>query len=85
LWDKLLVGPSSIPLFAGVAILRQIRDVLLSSEFNDCITLFSESFPEVDIEKCILSAMTMCKVTPSSVLRRDYRPDLEEPQTIPSV
>ncbi|CAO3693411.1 unnamed protein product [Umbelopsis ramanniana] len=84
LWDKLLVGPSSIPLFAGVAILRQIRDVLLSSEFNDCITLFSESFPEVDIEKCILSAMTMCKVTPSSVLRRDYRPDLEDPQTIPS-
>ncbi|KAH8552787.1 rab-GTPase-TBC domain-containing protein [Umbelopsis sp. PMI_123] len=82
LWDKLLVGPSSIPLFAGVAILRQIRDVLLSSEFNDCITLFSESFPEVDIEKCIQSAMTMCKVTPSSVLRRDNRPDQEEAQRI---
>jgi hypothetical protein len=83
LWDKLLVGPSSIPLFAGVAILRQIRDVLLTSEFNDCITLFSESFPEVDIEKCVQSAMNMCKVTPSSVLRRDYNPDQEAPLSIP--
>ncbi|KAI7865477.1 rab-GTPase-TBC domain-containing protein [Spinellus fusiger] len=70
LWDKLLVGPSSLPLFAGIAILRQIRDMLLTCEFNDCITLFSESFPKVDIEKCVQSAMSMCKITPPSVMRR---------------
>ncbi|KAG2174861.1 hypothetical protein INT43_005923 [Umbelopsis isabellina] len=77
LWDKLLVGSSSIPLFTGVAILRQIRGVLLTFEFNDCITLFSESFPEVDIEKCLQSALSMFKVTPESVLRRVYNPDRE--------
>ncbi|CAM0140285.1 unnamed protein product [Umbelopsis sp. WA50703] len=80
LWDKLLVGSSSIPLFTGVAILRQIRGVLLTSEFNDCITLFSESFPEVDIEKCLQSALSMFKVTPESVLRRVYNPDREQEQ-----
>ncbi|KAL0080353.1 rab-GTPase-TBC domain-containing protein [Phycomyces blakesleeanus] len=74
LWDKLLVGPPSLPLFAGIAILRQIRDTLLSCEFNDCITIFSESFPKVDIEKCVQSAMNMCKVTPPSVMRRVHGP-----------
>ncbi|KAI9017945.1 rab-GTPase-TBC domain-containing protein [Phycomyces nitens] len=74
LWDKLLVGPPSLPLFAGIAILRQIRDVLLGSEFNDCIVLFCESFPKVDIEKCVQSAMNMCKVTPPSVMRRVHGP-----------
>lgn len=75
LWDKLLVGPSSLPLFAGIAILRQIRDTLLSYEFNDCIVLFSDSFPKVDIEKCVQSALNMCKVTPPSVSSRVHGPD----------
>ncbi|CAO3654620.1 unnamed protein product [Mucor fragilis] len=75
LWDKLLVGPSSLPLFAGIAILRQIRDTLLSYEFNDCIVLFSDSFPKVDIEKCVQSALSMCKVTPPSVSSRVHGPD----------
>ncbi|ORE03284.1 RabGAP/TBC [Rhizopus microsporus var. microsporus] len=70
LWDKLLVGPSSLPLFAGIAILRQIRDTLLTYEFNDCIVLFSDSFPKVDIEKCVQSALNMCKVTPPSITTR---------------
>ncbi|KAI9262078.1 rab-GTPase-TBC domain-containing protein [Sporodiniella umbellata] len=70
LWDKFLVGPSSLPLFAGIAILRQIRDTLLGYEFNDCIVLFSDSFPKVDIEKCVQSALNMCKVTPPSAVAR---------------
>ncbi|KAI8147678.1 rab-GTPase-TBC domain-containing protein [Fennellomyces sp. T-0311] len=68
LWDKFVVGPPSLPLFVGVAILRQIRDELLKYEFNGCISLFSEHFPKIDIEKCIQSAMSMCKVTPPSVV-----------------
>ena len=63
-----MVGPSSLPLFVGVAILRQIRDDLLKYEFNGCISLFSEHFPKIDIEKCIQSAMNMCKVTPPSIV-----------------
>ncbi|KAK4514821.1 Rhomboid domain-containing protein [Mucor velutinosus] len=78
LWDKLLVGPSSLPLFAGIAILRQIRDTLLSYEFNDCIVLFSDNFPKVDIEKCVQSALNMCKVTPPSVSSRVHGPDNSE-------
>ncbi|KAI8988297.1 rab-GTPase-TBC domain-containing protein [Mycotypha africana] len=74
LWDKFLVGPSSLPLFAGIAILRQIRDTLLSYEFNDCIVLFSDSFPRVDIEKCVQSALSMCKVTPLSIVARMHGP-----------
>ena len=68
LWDKFMVGPPSLPLFVGVAILRQIRDDLLKYEFNGCISLFSEHFPKIDIEKCIQSAMNMCKVTPPSIV-----------------
>lgn len=82
LWDKLLVGPSSLPLFAGIAILRQIRDTLLSYEFNDCIVLFSDSFPKVDIEKCVSSALTMCKVTPPSISARVHGPDQIEEDDI---
>ncbi|KAG9285348.1 hypothetical protein G9A89_010823 [Geosiphon pyriformis] len=81
LWDKLLVGPSSLPLFTGISILRQLREVLLSSEFNECILIFSESFPEVDIEKCIQSALSMCKVTPPSVIYRVHDPNSKPHQS----
>lgn len=73
-----MVGPTSLPLFAGIAILRQIRDTLLSYEFNDCIVLFSDSFPKVDIEKCVQSALNMCKVTPPSVSSRVHGPDTSD-------
>ncbi|CAB4391474.1 unnamed protein product [Rhizophagus irregularis] len=73
LWDKILVGPPSLPLFIGISILSQLREMLLKSEFNDCDT-FSESFPDVDIEKCIQSALSMCKVTPHSVIYRVHEP-----------
>lgn len=42
LWDKLLLGDSSYPLFVGLAVLQQLRDTLLSSGFNECILLFSD-------------------------------------------
>ncbi|CAG8640371.1 5304_t:CDS:10, partial [Funneliformis mosseae] len=73
LWDKILVGPPSLPLFTGISILQQLRDLLIKSEFNDCLA-FAESFPDVDIEKCIQSALSMCKVTPPSVIYRVHEP-----------
>lgn len=42
LWDKLLLGDSSYPLFVGLSILQQLRNTLLVSGFNECILLFSD-------------------------------------------
>jgi TBC domain-containing protein kinase-like protein len=42
LWDKLLLGDASFPLYVGLAILQQLRDTLLASGFNECILLFSD-------------------------------------------
>ena len=42
LWDTLLLGNCAFPLCVGVAILKQVRDVLMPYDFNECITLFSD-------------------------------------------
>ncbi|EDV24530.1 uncharacterized protein TRIADDRAFT_11272, partial [Trichoplax adhaerens] len=42
LWDALLLGNSSFPLFIGLGLLFQLRSELLSSGFNECILLFSD-------------------------------------------
>jgi hypothetical protein len=42
LWDKLLLGDASFPLYVGLAILQQLRGTLLVSGFNKCILLFSD-------------------------------------------
>ncbi|KAG0043694.1 hypothetical protein BGZ83_011126 [Gryganskiella cystojenkinii] len=78
LWDKILVGPSSLPLFVGIAILQQFRQELLRSEFNEAIGIFSESFPGMDIEKCIESALAMCRVTPPSTCWLSYDQESRE-------
>ncbi|KAG0244495.1 rab-GTPase-TBC domain-containing protein [Mortierella sp. GBAus27b] len=78
LWDKILVGPSSLSLFVGIAILQQFRHELLRSEFNEAIGIFSGSFPEMDIEKCIEAALTMCRVTPPSTCWLSYDQETRE-------
>ena len=42
LWDTLLLGNSSFPLFVGVSILVQLRNELLTYDFNECIMMFSD-------------------------------------------
>jgi TBC domain-containing protein kinase-like protein len=42
LWDMLLLGGSSFPLCIGIAILTQLKPLLLKADFNECILLFSE-------------------------------------------
>ncbi|KAF9114141.1 hypothetical protein BGX27_011569 [Mortierella sp. AM989] len=78
LWDKILVGPSSLSLFVGIAILQQFRQELLRSEFNEAIGIFSDSFPEMDIEKCIETALSMCRVTPPSTCWLSYDQESRE-------
>nr|XP_031836748.1 TBC domain-containing protein kinase-like protein isoform X2 [Nomia melanderi]XP_031836749.1 TBC domain-containing protein kinase-like protein isoform X2 [Nomia melanderi] len=72
LWDKLLLGDSSFPLLVGLAILKQLRDSLLTSGFNECILLFSD-LPEIDIELCVKDSMTMYQNTPASITYRKYQ------------
>ncbi|KAL7287733.1 hypothetical protein TKK_0018118 [Trichogramma kaykai] len=74
LWDKLLLGDSSFPLFVGLAILKQLRDFLLASGFNECILLFSD-LPEIDIELCVKDSMSMYQKTPSSITYRKHQYD----------
>lgn len=81
LWDKLILGDDSYPLYVGFIILQQLRDTLLSSGFNECILLFSD-LPEVDIEKCVSSLSELHMNTPRSITFRkcqassDYDMDL---------
>ncbi|XP_011498464.1 PREDICTED: TBC domain-containing protein kinase-like protein [Ceratosolen solmsi marchali] len=72
LWDKLLLGDSSFPLFVGLAILKQLRDSLLTSGFNECILLFSD-LPEIDIELCVKDSMSMYQRTPASITYRRHQ------------
>lgn len=80
LWDKLLLGDASFPLFVGLAILQQLRDTLLSSGFNECILLFSD-LPEVDIERCVTDSIELYCSTPRSVTFRQHelRPAAKAP------
>lgn len=71
LWDRLLLGDSSYPLFVGLSILIQLRGTLLNSGFNECILLFSD-LPEVDIEKCVLESSKFSDATPRSITFRKY-------------
>jgi len=49
LWDRILVRPLSLPCYVGVALLRQLRQTLLASSFNECILLFSD-LPDIDVD-----------------------------------
>nr|CAD7417893.1 unnamed protein product [Timema poppensis] len=71
LWDKLLLGDASFPLYIGLSILEQLRDTLLESGFNECILLFSD-LPEIDIERCVTNSIELYCSTPRSVTYRQH-------------
>lgn len=71
LWDSLLLGNASYPLYVGFAILQQLRSTLLISGFNECILLFSD-LPEIDIENVVKDSITFYCSTPSSVTYRKH-------------
>ncbi|XP_059060026.1 TBC domain-containing protein kinase-like protein [Achroia grisella] len=76
LWDALLVEGPSLPLFMGVGILRQLRDTLLASGFNECILLFSD-LPEIDIGECVKESIDMCRSSPRSISYRRFTNEAE--------
>jgi len=71
LWDKLMLGDSSYPLFIGIAILRQLRSTLLTSGFNECILLFSD-LPDIVMDGCVLESQKMYEATPKSITHRQH-------------
>uniref|UniRef100_T1J4P7 TBC domain-containing protein kinase-like protein n=1 Tax=Strigamia maritima TaxID=126957 RepID=T1J4P7_STRMM len=85
LWDTLLLGDPSFPLFIGVVILQQLRDNLLSFGFNECILLFSD-MPEINIERCLLDSIKIFCSTPRSATYRQYeKPTARKKIRSPSV
>ncbi|KAM8720676.1 hypothetical protein ACLKA7_006678 [Drosophila subpalustris] len=71
LWDKLMLGDSSYPLFIGIAILKQLKSTLLSSGFNECILLFSD-LPDIVMENCVIESQKMYECTPKSITHRQH-------------
>jgi len=81
LWDKLMLGDSSYPLFIGIAILRQLRSTLLTSGFNECILLFSD-LPDIVMDGCVLESQKMYEATPKSITHRQHALRLQPPQAL---
>uniref|UniRef100_A0A182SJP3 TBC domain-containing protein kinase-like protein n=1 Tax=Anopheles maculatus TaxID=74869 RepID=A0A182SJP3_9DIPT len=79
LWDKLILGDNSYPLFIGIAILKQLKSTLLKSGFNECILLFSD-LPDIVIESCVNDSETMYQFTPKSITYRKYALHEEGPE-----
>lgn len=50
---------------------QELRETLLSLEFNECILLFSGMSP-IDIEKCLQQALRSVKNTPPSITTQNY-------------
>lgn len=71
LWDKLILGDSSYPLFIGISILKQLKNTLLSSGFNECILLFSD-LPDIVMETCVIASHKMYSKTPKSISYRKH-------------
>lgn len=79
LWDKLILGDSSYPLFIGIAILKQLKGTLMESGFNECILLFSD-LPDIVMETCVNDSQEMYEKTPKSVCHRKHVFRTEEPE-----
>uniref|UniRef100_A0A5S6QTB6 Protein kinase domain-containing protein n=1 Tax=Trichuris muris TaxID=70415 RepID=A0A5S6QTB6_TRIMR len=66
-WDLLLVSGNCFPICIGVAILSQMRHLLLQSGFNECILVFSD-IPEINLENCLKKAISAYRTIPKSLL-----------------
>lgn len=71
LWDKLILGDNSYPLFIGISILQQLKTTLLNSCFNECILLFSD-LPDIVMETCVVESHKMYLTTSKSITYRKH-------------
>ncbi|KAE9414229.1 hypothetical protein Angca_007708, partial [Angiostrongylus cantonensis] len=70
-WDQLLQRDSSFPLFIGLAILRQLRQTLIESSFNDAILLFSD-LPDLSMEVVVADSIAYYDRVPPSCAFRSH-------------
>lgn len=77
LWDKLILGDNSYPLYVGIAVLRQLKATLLASGFNECILLFSD-LPDIVMETCVVASQQMYAKSPKSISYRKHVQQDEE-------
>lgn len=75
IWDLVLVGRDGLPQFFALAMMKQLRTLLLPLDFNQCIMLFS-NLPEIDIDLCLEDAMAMLRITPGSVAVSKFDDDV---------
>lgn len=66
LWDNLITGPPNFCLLLGVAILKQLNDQILSSDFSKAMLLFSE-LPVISLDNMLYNAYEMVLYTPPSL------------------
>eukprot|EP00040_Diaphanoeca_grandis_P015671 m.80221 g.80221 ORF g.80221 m.80221 type:complete len:893 (+) comp25295_c1_seq1:150-2828(+) len=71
IWDSLMLCGASMVICIGVAIVIDIRDVLLSFNFEQCILLFSDA-PDVDVERIIVEARSIFESTKPSMCARQF-------------
>jgi len=67
LWDKVLTGKPSLPLFIGAAIVIQLRSEILNGDFDESIMLLSE-LNAINIDKCLEKAQLYLRMTPKSII-----------------
>lgn len=84
LWDKLILGDNSYPLFIGISVLQQLKTTLLNSCFNECILLFSD-LPDIVMETCVIESQKMYLSTPKSISYRKHVIHDKEPGEFVSV
>jgi TBC domain-containing protein kinase-like protein len=71
LWDKLILGDDSYPLYIGISVLKQLKSTLLASGFNECILLFSD-LPDIVMETSMIESQKMYEATPASICHRKH-------------
>eukprot|EP00741_Cyanophora_paradoxa_P006219 tig00000114_g6031.t1 len=73
LWDTLLVGHASLPLFVACALLRELEGQLRDLDFNACVSFFS-NLPDVDVHRVSAAALAALARTPRTVLDAPVAP-----------
>ncbi|PAA79694.1 hypothetical protein BOX15_Mlig003833g1, partial [Macrostomum lignano] len=74
IWDALLLGNSSFPLFVGLAILLQLkrRLGLMEHDFNEAVHDILPQVANVNLELCLSDATRMYRDTPHSCSYRKF-------------
>ena len=78
IWDSLILCGSGMVICIGVAILIEIREILLSFSFEKCILFFSDA-PDVDLERVIVTARRIFDTTKPSMYARQFSRADNEP------